>query len=204
MPAFAASERAETLRAINWVENPTNHARRGSKGELGPYQFMPNTWRLHTKKSFHLAVVRDHADEVAIRHYEWIKQGLVSAGIDPSIYNIAMAWNCGLGAVKNGRVPMVTYHYAERVQNLVEMQHSQKAALAQTVPAVKRRDQSAARTMVSFSLEPAAPRFTIATAEPLYEPTVFTDKTPVAPRLSLEKPLFALSTMAHPQFALLP
>ncbi len=45
---------------------------------------------------------------------------LDQAGIDPSPFNIAMAWNCGLGAVIQGRVPSVTYNYAQRVVNLVE------------------------------------------------------------------------------------
>lgn len=201
--AFAGSERYETLQAINWVENPTNHARRGSKGELGPYQFMPTTWSLHTRKSFNLAVVREHADDIAVRHYEWIRRELTGAGIDPNPYNIAMAWNCGVGAVKSGRIPRVSYHYAERVQNLVEMQRNRRAATRASVAAtsVVRPGKSAA---VTFSLKPSAPRFVIATAEPLYEPIVFTEKAAPPAKLPVEKPVFALSTLAYPQFALLP
>lgn len=192
---MGASERAETLRAINWVENPTNHARPGSRGELGPYQFMPQTWRLHTRTPFSRAVVREQADAVAVRHYEWIKEGLRDAGIDPNPYNIALAWNCGLGAVKAGRIPAMSYHYAERVQNLVEQQRARKqAALAAattesaTQPALiadssAGPDRKAPQPEAMFAFDPSAntaPRFVVTTIEPLYAaaiPTIVTEKT---------------------------
>jgi hypothetical protein len=115
-----ASDRWETLRAINWVENPTNQTTVGRFGELGPYQFRPGTWRMHTDKPFRLAVDRPVADEIAVKHYEWIKRSLEQRGVEASVFNIAMAWNCGIGAVLSGRAPAVTYNYAERVTNLVD------------------------------------------------------------------------------------
>jgi hypothetical protein len=118
--AARASDRWETLRAINWVENPTNNTQVGRYGELGPYQFRPATWRMHTQKPFRQAIQREVADEVAVKHYEWIKKTFEQAGIDPSVFNIAMAWNCGAEAVISGRAPVVSYRYAERVANLVE------------------------------------------------------------------------------------
>ena len=114
------SDRWETLRAINWVENPTNQTQVGRFGELGPYQFRPGTWRMHTAKPFRQAIQRTVADEVAVKHYEWIKRTFEQAGVEPSIFNIAMAWNCGVEAVLRGRAPEVSYNYAERVSNLVE------------------------------------------------------------------------------------
>jgi hypothetical protein len=232
LPLLGASERAETLRAINWVENPTNHTRRGSRGELGPYQFMPQTWRLHTRAPFSQAVVREQADAIAAKHYEWLKDGLRDAGIDPNPYNIALAWNCGLGAVKSGRIPAVSYGYAERVQNLVEQQRAgRQAALAaatrenatqpalpETVPA----ESSQPRPM--FAFEPsanAAPRFVVAVEEPLYAPpipTIVTEKTVVvasaatkpaeqpakSAKITLEDaPMFTVSSVAQPRFALI-
>ena len=175
-----ASDRWETLRAINWVENPTNHARRGAFGELGPYQFRPQTWRMHTRKPFEWAVERVHADEVAVKHYEWLRRELREAGIDPSPYNIALAWNSGLGAVTSGRVPRVTYDYANRVSNLVAQQKAQqKAGIARQV------DRSAPKPVeVAFDLNrshgiafnPAKPAFSLPTA--LEEP-VMTGSIPV-------------------------
>ncbi len=208
-----ASERAETLRAINWVENPTNHTRRGSKGELGPYQFRAQTWRLHTSKSFELAVVREHADAVAVKHYEWIKQGLVDTGIAPTPFNIALAWNSGLGAVQRGRVPTVSYGYAQRVANLVEAQRHQvnSAAIAAVVAAPT-------PTVPRFAVEPGVqfvaaggPRFALESPD-APEPVVVTEKTPapVVAALATEVPVIrvdenALTFMgaAAPRFALL-
>lgn len=118
--AAFASERWETLQAINWVENPHNSTRVGPRGELGPYQFRPSTWRMHTNKPFALAVERQAADEVAVRHYEWLKRGLKSNGIDATPYNIALAWNAGLDRVVNGRAPASAQEYASQVSNLVE------------------------------------------------------------------------------------
>ncbi|MDD2763383.1 MAG: hypothetical protein PHE83_05350 [Opitutaceae bacterium] len=114
-----ASERWETLQAINWVENPHNSLKAGPCGELGPYQFRSSTWFMHTKKPFALAVQREHADDVAIRHYEWIKRGLERNRIAATPYNIALTWNAGLDRVINDRVPASAYQYAAQVNNLV-------------------------------------------------------------------------------------
>lgn len=232
LPVWGASERFETLRAINWVENPTNHTRRGSRGELGPYQFMPQTWRLHTRAPFSQAVVREQADAIAVKHYEWLSDGLRDAGIDPNPYNIALAWNCGLGAVKSGRVPAVSYGYAERVQNLVEQQRARRqAALAAAtgenatqpaLPDAGRTEPSQPRPMFAFDLSAsAAPRFVVAMEEPLYAPaipTVVTEKTvpvvsvasasPEQPaavaKITVEDaPMFTVSSVAQPRFALI-
>jgi len=115
-----ASERWETLKAINLVENPTNQTHVGLRGELGPYQFRVSTWRMHTQKPFNMAIDRATADEVAVSHYEWLKRELRESGVEPSTFNIAMAWNCGLAAVVSGRIPTESYHYAERVATLAE------------------------------------------------------------------------------------
>lgn len=114
-----ASDRWETLQAINWVENPRNSTRVGPHGELGPYQFRVATWRMYTRKPFALAVQRQAADEVAVKHYEWLRHGLENNGIPATPYNIALAWNAGLDQVVNGRVPAASYGYAQQVNNLV-------------------------------------------------------------------------------------
>ena len=126
-----ASDRWETLRAINWVENPTNQTRVGRFGELGPYQFRPATWRMHTDKPFRLAIQREEADAVAIKHYEWIKRTFEGAGIEVTPFNIALAWNSGVDAVLSGRSPSASYNYAERVANLVETFQSGRNNLAE-------------------------------------------------------------------------
>ena len=116
-----ANDRWEILRAINWVENPDNHTRVGRFGELGPYQFRPATWKMHSTKPFSLAMQRAEADAVAVKHYEWLKKSFEQAGVEVNAFNIALAWNCGLTTVLRGRAPEVSYDYASRVTNLVEM-----------------------------------------------------------------------------------
>jgi len=128
--AAFGSERWETLQAINWVENPHNSTRVGPHGELGPYQFRPATWRMYTKRPFALAVQREAADEVAVRHYEWIRRGLQSNGIEATPYNIALAWNAGLDQVVNGRAPAAAYEYASQVTNLVENLRTRQLAIS--------------------------------------------------------------------------
>ena len=167
-----ASDRWETLRAINWVENPTNQTQVGRFGELGPYQFRPGTWRMHTAKPFRQAINREVADEVAVKHYEWIKRTLEQAGAEASVFNIAMAWNCGVDAVLSGRAPSVSYHYAERVTNLVQTlkERTQPAVAEDIRPAARTEDTTIAievRTdaQVRFRVLKDTPRFVLAATE---------------------------------------
>jgi len=115
-----AAERWETLQAIHMVENPTNSQRFGPHGELGPYQFRRSTWRMYTKKSFYAALDRQESDRVAVKHYEWIREGLVRNGIEPSPYHIAEAWNAGLQAAINRHIGAASRSYAERVNSLAQ------------------------------------------------------------------------------------
>lgn len=117
---LSASDRWETLQAINMVENPNNSTRVGRNGELGPYQFRPSTWRMHTKKPFRLATDRTEADAVAIKHYEWIKRQLERNGLEATPYRVALAWNAGLSATLRNSVPTSSHTYASRVEALTE------------------------------------------------------------------------------------
>lgn len=115
-----ASDRWETLQAIHWVENPSNDPAPGPYGELGAYQFRRSTWKSYTTKPFEYARERKHADEVAIKHYEWLKRGFERAGVPATPYRIALAWNAGLTATLKGRAPQSSHRYAKRVTNIVE------------------------------------------------------------------------------------
>lgn len=128
--AVRGAMRAETLEAIRAVENPRNTMRPGKHGELGVYQFRRVTWRMHTDMPFERALDRDAAEEVAIKHYEWVKRGLVRNGLAATPYNIALAWNGGLSAAVQGRASKAAHNYAERVNNLVAEQ-AQRVAAAQ-------------------------------------------------------------------------
>jgi hypothetical protein len=203
-----ADDRWETLRAINWVENPTNHTRMGRYGELGPYQFRPTTWRMHTRRPFTQAVQREAADEVAVIHYEWIKQELEKAGVDASPFNIAMAWNSGVNNVLNGRVPRVAYNYAERVNNLVHT-FKQRAATATTPVAVPTAAPvqgpkfSLEESRISFAVLQDAPKFAIVVPAPAEVPVVYTDHEP-APAEVVHRFTFTTTATLTPRFSLLP
>lgn len=201
-----ADDRWETLRAINWVENPTNHARVGRFGELGPYQFRPTTWRMHTKRPFNQATERDAADEVAVRHYEWIKRSLQDAGVDASPFNIAMAWNSGVTNVLKGRVPEVSYDYATRVTNLVQTFKQRQVAQAEpvTVAPAKRSVISLDNAVVNFAVPHPGPKFELVVPAELEAPVIYTDRLPVAVAAEEPKHSFSFTTAATitPRFSL--
>ncbi len=161
-----AADRWETLRAINWVENPTNQTRAGRYGELGPYQFRPATWRMHTDMPFGLATQRAAADEVAVKHYEWIKRTLEQAGVEANAFNIAMAWNCGVDTVLSGRAPSASFNYAERVTNLVESfkDHQQSVAVRESHPVERKPEPrfDGREDALRFRIMQDAPRFVLA------------------------------------------
>ena len=114
----AEPTRWATLEAIHNLENPRNLTRPGPCGELGAYQFRISTWREYTTLPFSLALDRKKSDDVAIRHYEWLKQRLQNAHVRPTPYYIALAWNGGIGAAISGHAPRPAREYAERAANL--------------------------------------------------------------------------------------
>jgi hypothetical protein len=128
IPSLRASDRWETLEAIHWIENPHNSSRPGAYGELGAYQFRETTWRMHTSVPFRKALDRSASDRVAVQHYEYLKQGLVRNGLEPTTYNIALAWNGGLSAAINHSVPAAARDYAERVTNIAQSLHKTQLA----------------------------------------------------------------------------
>ena len=116
----ASPERAATLEAIRLIENPRNLSRPGPGGELGPWQFKADTWRMHTTRPFTDALDREEALRVACRHYDWICRGLAKAKKPQDAYHVALAWNSGLYAVLKGQAPARAHRYAERAANLAE------------------------------------------------------------------------------------
>lgn len=118
IPLARAIPRQVTLEAIHQVENPRNVTRPGPAGELGAYQFRPATWAQHTDRPFRDALDRRWADLVAARHYDWLCERLAKNGLEPSVYNVALAWNAGLTATVRGVAPRRSHAYAIRVGNL--------------------------------------------------------------------------------------
>ncbi len=112
------SERWATLEAIHQLENPRNLEQPGSLGELGPYQFREDTWKMHTTAPFSRALDRRSSDAVAVKHYDWIKSELERRGIAATPYRIALAWNGGIRAVFIEHPSAVAVDYASRAANL--------------------------------------------------------------------------------------
>lgn len=113
-----ASERWATLEAIHQLENPRDSAQPGLLGELGPYQFREQTWRLYTRAPFTRALDRRSSDAVAVRHYDWLKCELERRGVEVSPYRIALAWNGGIGAALRDHPSAAAVDYATRAANL--------------------------------------------------------------------------------------
>lgn len=125
-----ATERWATLEAIHQLENPFNTPQPGPCGELGPYQFREQTWRMHTVAPFSRALDQHASDAVAVKHYDWLKAELERRGIAVKPYTIALAWNGGLGAVLQADPPASVVDYATRVANLAADFESREVALA--------------------------------------------------------------------------
>lgn len=95
----------------------------GRLGEQGPYQFKPVVWRQHTNA--HISSARTaYADVVAQKHFDWISRQLTAAGLQPTHWRIAAAWNAGAGAVIRGRIPKASREYADAVVNLMQARAS--------------------------------------------------------------------------------
>ena len=126
----SALPRTITLEAIHQIENPRDLKRPGPCGELGAYQFRAETWAQHTQRPFADALDRGCSDHVAAQHYNWICERLVKNGLEPSVYNVALAWNAGLYATVRGRAPRRSHDYAMRVGNIASDLHFRTQALA--------------------------------------------------------------------------
>jgi hypothetical protein len=109
-----------TLEAIHQVENPHNSRQPGPYGELGAYQFCAATWARHSRRPFSDALDRRVADVVAVKHHDWICERLVEIGMEPSVYNVALAWNAGINAAMRGSAPRRAHEYATRVGNIAK------------------------------------------------------------------------------------
>lgn len=73
---------------------------------------------MHTSIPFACAINKRASDDVAVKHYDWLKRGLERSGLPANPYCIALAWNGGLSAAVKGSSPRAACDYAERTANL--------------------------------------------------------------------------------------
>jgi hypothetical protein len=164
---------------------------------------------MHTKRPFSQAVQREAADEVAVKHYEWIKGNLERAGVDASPFNIAMAWNSGVNNVLKGRVPTVSYDYATRVTNLVQtFKHRADKAVASSLAPKQQQPKLAAISLenatVNFAVAHNSPRFELVLPVEPEVPVVYTEREPAAVAVNEPVHVFSFTTAATltPRFSL--
>jgi hypothetical protein len=106
------------LDATREIENW--QGRDGRHGERGAYGIRAACWAQHMgDMDFALARQERWGRECARRHVRWLQRELHAAGIDPSPYNVALAYNAGLARVLTGRIPASAYDYANRLTNLL-------------------------------------------------------------------------------------
>lgn len=72
---------------------------------------------MHPAVPFARAIDRREWDALAALHYAWLCRELTRAGLAPTPYLIALAWNGGLTAEVKGRAPRVAHDYAQRAEN---------------------------------------------------------------------------------------
>lgn len=98
------------LKAISLVESGGRDDVVGRHGELGRFQMTPAV----------VASCGGYREREALRNLRLIERQFEHAGIAPLPFNVALAWNAGLGAVQRGRAPVASYDYARRVCNTLE------------------------------------------------------------------------------------
>lgn len=101
---------AVLLQAVALVESGGDVRAVGRAGERGEFQIAPAV----------AAEVGGYGRREAEAHMRRLERLLVHAQIDPQPFNLALAWNAGIGAVRGGRAPESSYQYAVRVRNLFE------------------------------------------------------------------------------------
>lgn len=98
---------AVLLHAIALVETGGRAHVVGQAGERGAFQMTPAV----------VASAGGYSERHAAKELRRIEAVMLHANIDPSPYNLALAWNAGVGAVVRGRAPESSYDYAQRVRN---------------------------------------------------------------------------------------
>ena len=105
---MSAQAMAIFLRAVALVETGGNAAAVGRHGERGEFAMIPAV----------VATCGGYGQHEAEKHARWLERQLLAEGISAQPFNLALAWNAGFTAVRQGRAPVASYDYAVRVRNL--------------------------------------------------------------------------------------
>lgn len=115
-------------RAIRAVENWDGRSV-GRSGELGPYQMLPSTWAMFSKRPLWWAwsgrpECRLEQDDVAMREVDWIRARLKKLDLGDSVWAIGLVHNAGYGHVTAGLVETRHRAFADRVRAVYEAEDS--------------------------------------------------------------------------------
>jgi hypothetical protein len=121
-------DKSAFLSAIAEVETGGNPRAVGRQGERGLYQFRSGVWKQYTSRSFFQAHNPDVSYGVAVKHFDWLYDGFVRNGRQPTAFMMAAAWNSGLNRALSGRLPSGTRSYAQRVANIITVSEAQQVA----------------------------------------------------------------------------
>lgn len=102
------------------VETPNGvPARPGPFGETGRWQLTDDV--RHDRGAELRARGEAITDEaIAREQVRWLARQLVAHGIDPSPFNVALAWNAGLTRVLEAKAPERAYRFARKVERLTK------------------------------------------------------------------------------------
>lgn len=118
IPSRAHLEEIVTIEALRLVED-SKYYEVGPKGERSQWQISPEVWKTWSAVPFERASRREYQEEarrVAKQQVGWLNANLVN----PSPFRLALAWNAGLGAVNESRIPESSFDFARRFVNLYE------------------------------------------------------------------------------------
>ena len=122
----AVPDFGEMLECLAQLETGTTDLRRpcakiGRRGERSAWQISPQVWAVYCSAPFALASSDAQlASVVATAHLQWLRKGLERDDKPATPYNLALAWNAGLGAVLTGKAPPGAHDYAARAEALYE------------------------------------------------------------------------------------
>ena len=107
------------LRALSEIETGGDHARIGHHGERSAFQMKRMVWKKYTSRPFVEATTNPElARDIALRHMYFLAVELEKMHKPVTAYNLAVAWNGGLGIVARRTPPRDTRDYARRLDNL--------------------------------------------------------------------------------------
>lgn len=116
---WAHVDRDALIDAIGIVETG-GRAQIGAHGERGVYQLTPAVRR----------IVGGEDRDAALRWLDLLETRLMANHIDLNPFNIALAYNGGVGGLVRGRAPMASYDYALRVTTMYRLILAQRPPIS--------------------------------------------------------------------------